>query len=309
MTTPGNDRHFLAIDLGATNTKYGVVRRDGVLVSQSVAPTPAAAGREALLSHLKQVARAAIEQARQAEVAPVALGIATAGWVNPHTGAVAYATENLPGWTGAPVADELRPIAGVPVAVENDANALAVAEKYFGAARDAEDFVCVTLGTGVGGGCYIGGRLHRGPHFFANAIGHVTLVADGLPCTCGRKGCLEVYANAAALARYDGGGRGAEDVIRAANEGDATAREAIRMYAHYLGAGLAGIVHLLDSPLIILAGGLTQDNLLLLDELRAELSREVTAWPQRRIELRYSDLGYFAGVLGAAAVAIETIER
>jgi glucokinase len=90
----------------------------------------------------------------------------------------------------------------MPVAVENDANALAVAEKAFGRARHAGTFVCITLGTGVGGGCYADGRLQRGAHFFANGLGHIQLDASGPPCTCGQSGCLETYTNAAALMRY-----------------------------------------------------------------------------------------------------------
>lgn len=301
-------RYFLGLDLGGTQTKYGVVSRDGELVAAASTPTPPGGGRQALLDHLKRVAREAFDLARQAGITPSALGVATAGWVDPRSGRVVYATENLPGWTGAEIADELEPAIGLPVAVENDANALAVAEKHYGAARDADDFMAVTLGTGVGGGCYIGGRLNRGPHFFANGIGHMTLVFGGLPCTCGRSGCLEVYANAAALLGYGGGGfASAEDLIREARAGNERAREAIRTYARYLAAGLASAVQLLDMPLIVLAGGLAQDNPLLLAELSRELPRQVTAAEMRRLEVRASPLGYYAGVLGAAAVAKEKL--
>lgn len=300
-------RWLLGIDLGGTQTKYGVVSRSGELLARASAPTPAG-GREALLDHLKRVARAALDLARQAGVRPSALGVATAGWVDPDRGTVVHATDNLPGWTGTEIAGELEGVVGLPVAVENDANALAVAEKHYGAARDAGDFIAVTLGTGVGGGCYIGGRLNRGPHFLANGIGHMTLVFEGLPCTCGRSGCLEVYANAAALVRYGGGAfASAEDLIRAAHAGNEPAREAIRTYARYLAAGLAGAVHLLDTPLIVLAGGLVQDNPFLLAELSRELTSQVTAARARRLEVRVSPLGYYAGVLGAAAVAIEKL--
>lgn len=302
-------RHFLAIDLGGTNTKYGLVSREGELLAVASSPTPPGGGRQALLDHLKRIVEAAKALARDAGVAASALGVATAGWVDPYTGKVAYATENLPGWTGTDIAGELGPAAGMPVAVENDANALAVAERHYGAGRDADDFVCLTLGTGVGGGCYIGGRLNRGPHFFANGIGHMTLVFDGLPCTCGRLGCLEAYTNSAALLRY-GEGRfaSAEDLIRAANGGEAQAAEAIRMYSRYLAAGLASAIQLLDSPLIILAGGLAQDNPLLVATLAEELQRQVTASTARRLEVRCSPLGYYGGVYGAAAVAKERLE-
>ena len=246
--------------------------------------------------------------AREAGLEPAALGIATAGWVDTGTGRVVYATDNLPGWTGTPISDEIAPAAGVRVAVENDANALAVAERHFGAARHVDDFVCVTLGTGIGGGCYIGGRLNRGAHFFANALGHIPIEVDGIACTCGRRGCLEPYANAAALVRYAGPGfSSAEAVIRAANAGDGRAREAIVTLARYLAVGLAALIELLDPAMLILSGGLAQDNPLLVPRLEAELAGRVPVWDLRQMRIAVSELGYFGGVLGAAAVARESL--
>lgn len=297
---------FLGIDLGGTNTKFGAVSAEGELLFRGTVPTPAGAGRDGLLDHLKRTAAECARQAAEAGIAAEALGIATAGWVDRRTGVVAYATENLPGWTGTPIATELVPVAGIPVAVENDANALAVAEKRFGLARNAADFVCFTLGTGVGGGCYTGSRLNRGRHSFANALGHIPIARTGPPCTCGRKGCLEMFANAAALVRYAGAGfADAGAVIAAANRGDRTARRAIGRLAEYLAAGSAAVIHLLDPELLIFSGGLVENNPLLLDRLRERLPREVTAWERRRVEVRASELGYYGGVYGAAAVAAE----
>jgi glucokinase len=199
----------------------------------------------------------------------------------------------------------LRDAFGLPVAVENDANALAVAEKRFGAAKNATDFVCITLGTGVGGGCYIGGRLNRGRHFFANALGHIPVVPEGAPCTCGKSGCLESYANASALMRYAAKGNftSCEEIIAAAHSGDQTAQSAIQMLARHLAIGCASIVNLLDPEMVILAGGLVQDNSLLLKAFGEELARRVTVWPERHLQVQASAFGYSAGVLGAAAVA------
>jgi N-acetylmannosamine-6-phosphate 2-epimerase/N-acetylmannosamine kinase len=294
-------RNVIGIDLGGTSTKYGIVSGDGRLLSEAVAPTPWSSGRETLLAHLQRIALGCASQAPEA----VAVGIATAGWVDPESGRVVYATENLPGWTGAQIAAEVSAAAGLPVAVENDANALAVAEYRFGAARHARDFVIITLGTGVGGGCYVGGKLNHGSHFFANAIGHMPVELDGVPCTCGLEGCLEAYTNAAALLRYAPGFATAEELIRAANAGERLAQAAIIVQARYLASGLASVVQLLDPELLIVSGGLAQDNPLLLEVLREELANRLTVWAQRRLEVRASDLGYHGGVLGAAAVALE----
>jgi predicted NBD/HSP70 family sugar kinase/putative N-acetylmannosamine-6-phosphate epimerase len=290
------------IDLGGTNTKFGLVSRHGELLWSGDAPTPAAGGREALLAHLKRIACELVERRR-----PEAIGIATAGWVDTTTGTVAYATENLPGWTGTRIAAEVGEAAGIPVAVENDANALAIAEKRFGAARPFDNFVCLTLGTGVGGGCYVGGRLNRGAHYFANAIGHITLELGGLPCTCGRNGCLEVYTNQAALLRYAGPGfADAREVIRAANSGDSRAAGAIRTLAGHLAQGCASLIHLLDPEALIISGGVAQENEILFAELRERLADLVTTWKLRRFQILPSSLGYHGGVLGAAAVATAT---
>jgi glucokinase len=286
----------LGIDMGGTNTKFGVITADGRLLLGGFVPTPSGGG-PVLLAHLKSVAIMLHEKARAAGLAPHALGIATAGWVDPHNGRVVYATENLPGWTGTRIAEE------------NDANALAAAESHFGAARGCRDFVCVTLGTGVGGGCYVGGRLNRGAHFFANALGHIPVVLDGLPCTCGLKGCLEVYANAAALLRYAAGlYASAEEVIAAANRGDALARAAILLYARHLAFGAASIVHLLDPELLVVAGGIAQDNPLLLAALESELAARLTVPDRRKLRIEVSSLGYYAGVYGAAAVVRESLQ-
>jgi glucokinase len=295
----------VGIDMGGTNTKYGLVTGQGELLFNATIPTPWRNGRDALLSHLQRIVSACLEEGCRRTLRPEAIGLATAGWPDPRSGQIVYATENLPGWTGAAPGACLREAFFLPVVVENDANAAAAAEKHFGAAKAVSDFVCITLGTGVGGGCYIGGRLNRGPHFFANGLGHIPIEPGGRPCTCGLAGCLETYTNASALVDYAAAGNYAsgEEVIAAANAGEGVAQQAIHTYAKYLAQGCAAIVSLLDPELLILAGGLAQNNPLLLGDFTEELSRRVTVWHQRKLRVALSSFGYSAGVLGAAAVA------
>jgi N-acetylmannosamine-6-phosphate 2-epimerase / N-acetylmannosamine kinase len=296
---------ILGIDMGGTNTKFGLVRSDGKLLWEETAPTPARAGRAGLLEHLSKVAQTGLERARRSLQEPAAIGLATAGWVNPHTGQVVYATDTLPGWTGAEIGRVIGDATGLTVYVENDANALAAGEAEFGAGRGLTDFLCITLGTGVGGGCYAGGRLNRGSHYFANALGHISIVPQGELCNCGKRGCLETYANAAALLRY-GKGRyaSADELIEAANENEPVALSAIRELADHLAIGCAILVHLLDPQALIVAGGLVQNNPLLVASLQEKLAERVTVWDQRQLRVMASELGYHAGVLGAAAVAL-----
>jgi len=162
--------------------------------------------------------------------------------------------------------------------------ALAIGEKQFGAGRDFDDFVCITLGTGVGGGCFIGGRLNRGAHFFANALGHIGIEPNGRPCTCGQAGCLEAYTSAAALLGYaEERYASAESLIAAANAGESTATAAVKAVAHHLAIGCGILLQLLDPQALILAGGLVQNNPLLISALEAELPNRVPAWEQRGI--------------------------
>ncbi len=300
--------YFVGIDLGGTNTKSGLVSSDGKLSFETHRPTPAHAGREQLLSHLKIIAREMLEQASKSGRAVSGVGVATAGWINPELGSVAYATENLPGWTGTPIAAELERVIDAKVAVENDANALAVAEKHFGVGRHYRDFLCITLGTGVGGGAYLRDRLNRGSHFFANAFGHLCIVPEGLPCSCGQRGCLEVYCNATALLRYGGPDFvDAELLIAEANNGHPRALSAVQTLGRYLAQGCALIIQMLDPQAIILSGGLAQNNPHLLRTLQASLSRLIPAWSERNLAIVPSTLGYYGGVMGAAAVAIEKL--
>lgn len=302
--------YVIGIDLGGTQTKYGVVRSDGALLFKSAVETPAKSGSHSLIENLKRVAERAMQEAKQAGCNPVALGVATAGWVDTKTGRVVYATDNLPGWTGARVGEELALASGLPVAVENDANALAVGEKRFGAAKSFTDFICLTLGTGLGGGCYVGGVLNRGTHFLANQIGHIPIVHDGLPCTCGIRGCLEPYVNAAAVIRYAGDSyTSAAQVIAAVNAGEKKACAAIKTLGQHLARGCATLVALLDPEALILGGGLTEKNPLLLACLRGELAQLLHPWEARQLQVIPSELGYHGGVLGAAALAFELEAR
>ena len=258
-------RYFLGIDLGGTNTKYGVASTDGELVRSGVAPTPVSGGRETLLCHLKRTVDICRSLAKESGVTPAGLGVATAGYVNSDTGRVVYATDNLRGGSGTPLAEALYEATTLPVAVENDANAFTVAEKHFGVATGVDDFICITLGTGVGAGAYVGGRLHRGANFMGNSVGHIIIQPDGRSCSCGRKGCLEAYTNAAAMLRYAHGSFASpEDLIRSAAFGHPEGRAAMRTYAAYLAAGLGTAIHLLAPAMLVLSGGLAENNSCLL---------------------------------------------
>lgn len=304
VQSAGSEEWVLGIDLGGTNTKYGLVSTRGEMAWDATAPTPASSGRAGLLSHLEKIALLGLDRARQSNREPKAIGIGTAGWVDPRTGHVVYATENLPGWTGTQIAETIQAAVKLPVYVENDANALAVGEKVFGAARDFDDFVCITLGTGVGGGCYVGGRLNHGAHCFANAFGHMCIYPGGRQCTCGQQGCLEAYTNGVALLEYaQHRYPNSVELIAAANEGEPAAVKAVETFAGHLAIGCSLLVQLLDPEALILAGGVAQNNPILISALEQKLATLVPVWGKRQLKILISEAGYHAGVLGAAALA------
>lgn len=286
---------YLGVDLGGTNIKSGIVMADGTVRNADSVPTPVAGGREAILQLLSSTVVSLQHTAQQQHLSPLAVGVSTAGWPDPATGTISYGTGNLPDWTGAPVAAAVRDAVALPVFVENDANALAIGERHFGSARDCDNFLCVTLGTGIGAGCFVNGALVRGSHFQAAALGHIEIEPGGLECTCGRRGCLEPYANASALLRYSGPAYGsARRVLGAARAGDQNSQQAIGKLAQYLARGLRVATRLLDPQRIILAGGLAQDNPFLVDHV---------ANAMEGVPVSVSTLGYHGGVAGAGAVA------
>lgn len=296
---------FAGLDIGGTNIKFGLVSGRGELREAGATATPAHAGREAMLACISAVVAQCVRRAGSMGMTLAGVGIATGGWVDPQAGRIIYATGNIPGWTGAGLGPAVAESCGLPVVVENDGNAFAVAERRFGDGAGVDDFVGITLGTGVGGGCYVNGRLSRGAWSLGNGIGHICVDPAGQRCTCGQRGCLETFANAAALVRYAGGAFGsAREVIAAANAGDVRAEQAIGILAGRLAAGCAAVIHMLDPAMLIFGGGLAQENPLLLARLAEELAGRVYGWSARRIALRASRLGYHAGVLGAAAVAM-----
>lgn len=295
------------IDLGGTNTKYGLVDEAGRILWSAVEATPAKEGPEALLSHLIRCAGRCTAEAERLGRQAAAIGIAAAGWAERESGKIAWATEGMPGWSGTQVAGVVEEAAGLPVVIENDARALAEGERRFGAAKGMRDFLCLTLGTGVGGGAVVQGKLLSGASALGGALGHFAVEPDGEPCPCGAKGCLESYASATALLRYAAPAQfgSAQELIEAANSGDGDARRALQTYARYLGQGIAALVNLFDPELVVLGGGLVQGNPQMIEAAMQEADGRIFARGARRVRVAASSLGYEAGLLGAAALALD----
>lgn len=307
----------IGIDVGGTKVAGALVGADGTIVAEARRDTPASdvQATEDMIVELIATLRAGHDVE--------AVGVGAAGWVDAARSTV-YFAPNL-AWQNEPLGEELTARCGLPVVIENDANAAAWGEYRFGAARDTPDSVTVTVGTGLGGGLVIGGVLYRGGFGIAGEIGHIQVVPGGRACPCGNIGCWEQYASGRALVRAareraaqhprdaetllelgDGtpaGIRGPH-VTAAAQDGDPVAIAAFGEISAWLGRGLADLVAVLDPGCFVLGGGVSEAGELVLEPARAAYEAEVSGRGKRPYaDVRLAEHANNAGVMGAADLA------
>jgi glucokinase len=302
----------VGVDVGGTKIAAGVVSPEGWLLNEVTYPTVNA--RERLLS---TIAGAITEVQRGYEAGGVCLAVP--GFILARENKVSSAA-NLEAIEGIPLKEELGGRTGLPVTVENDANAAAWGEFRFGVGKDVDDLVFVTLGTGVGGGVISHGVLLRGSRGMGGELGHITVQPAGPRCGCGNHGCLEALASGTAIARRarevadqrpdSALGRLAvertplgEDVLGIARKGDEVALEVLREAGVWLGIGLATIVNIFDPEVIAIGGGLSEAGDLMLEPARREIRLRSSSPSRDLVEIRKATLGARSGMLGAAALA------
>ena len=312
----------IGADLGGTNIRLALVDAEGGLSEPYRYPTPSQGGAAAIVETLAQGIRVLQHQARAHGIRLAGCGLGVAGLVDGPAGLV-YTAPNVAALQDLPLKKLLEEKIDVPVTLENDANVAAFAEYWLGAGRGVGSLICLTLGTGIGSGVILEGKILRGASGAAGEAGHMAVEAEGERCGCGAQGCLEAYSSAtailrdarAALARGEAtslrgpfGARPealtAKDVSDAARAGDAVARGILERAGRYLGVGLTSLVHLLNPDLITLAGGLTAAGDLLLAPALAELTRRAFPVLLHRTRVEYSALAETAGMLGAAGIVL-----
>jgi glucokinase len=286
----------LGLDLGGTAIKACVLSIDMPvsILDQRRAETRAARGPEAVLDRVAALARGAIADAGPVE----SVGLGAPGPLDVEHGRSLF-MPNLPGWTDVPVVAELERRLGLPVFLINDVRALTLAELELGAGRGCDDLVCFALGTGVGGGVVVGGRLLLGMNGTIGELGHQTVEPLGPQCRCGSRGCLEQYASGTAIAAA-AGRASAKEVVEAARSGDACAREVLDRAGTMLGIGIANSTLVVGPQRVIVGGGVAAAGDLLLEPARRELARRNRMMPVERIEVVPAELGSAAGSIGAA---------
>jgi len=315
-----NDELVIAADLGGTNLRAATIDREGRIHERTKHHTPKAERPD-------EIVRAIVAAARECESKSVergakvrAVSVVVPGTVQVENGVVTKAP-NVPSLNGFRLAAVLESELQWPAILENDANAAAVGEMWQGAGRGRKDIIMITLGTGVGGGIILDGKLLRGVDGSAGEVGHIGVEPfDGAPCTCGSRGCLEVYASATAIvrmtremgARYPHSPLRTSDeltsaaVYKSGTEGDELALEVFRRMGLYLGVGLASLINLFNPEMIVIGGGAAAGWDLFITHVREQVTERAFPVPARRAEIVQAERGDDAGILGAAHIAFET---
>ena len=303
---PPTSRH-LGLDLGGTNIKWVVAARDDVewrALDRGQVVTPAADGPDAVVARLAAVGAEALE--RFPDIRTVGIGIP--GLYDPAAGTTRFLV-NIPGaWAGRAVAGPVGAALGLPASLINDARAFGLAELRLGAARGASSMVGLTLGTGIGGVIAIDGRVYQGHDGTGGELGHQTLDADGPPCGCGNRGCLEAFARADRIAAACGTAT-AEAAMEAARAGDPKAVAGLLVIGRYLGIGIANMIAVVTPDVVVIGGGISAAFDLLHEPIEAELRARVRTTALDLVRVVPAELGTWAGAIGAAIHGAEAVER
>ncbi len=318
-------KYYIGIDLGGMSAKAGLMDEEGNVLCMARCETKAEDSAEVTAAHLAELADQLIEDREIAREEVVAIGIGSPGVINSESGNVVIWSNFH--WTNVPLGRLVSERAKLPVYVTNDANAAALGEAKYGSGKGFGDSVMITLGTGVGGGIVIGGKLFEGYRSAGGELGHTVLHRGGRLCTCGRRGCFECYASATALKREtriamdkhpdslmwkitprveDVNGKTPFEAERA---GDRYAKRIVKNYIQNLGEGIANIVNLLRPQVIILGGGVSNEGESLISRVRAFVLKNIYASAAyASLDIVRASLGNDAGMYGACAYAIERSE-
>ena len=306
------------IDIGGTGIKAGVVDHENHILGQAYVPTGAQRAWQQVIPDIAKAAQEALQSAGLCGEAVGSAGVGCPGTIDAKTGTVVY-SNNL-NWKDVPLAQALRRLLDVPVRISNDANCAALGEVCAGAAKGLQNVFMLTLGTGVGSGIILNGKIFEGGGPGGAEFGHTLLVENGERCTCGRRGCLESYASATALIRQ--ARRAAEaqpdsllctlcegDLSRmngripfqAARQGDPAALQVVQTYTAHLAAGIANAVNIFRPQAVLLSGGISKEGTYLTDPLTERVKQEVFGGAASFLpEIRTAQLGNNAGLIGAA---------
>lgn len=307
----------IGIDVGGTNIKIALVDENGKIIYSNSVPTYANMGYEYTVNNIKQSIRDLMKETNTTEQDIEGIGFDFPGQVDYKTGVVKLAP-NIPGWVNVPIAHMIEEEFHIPTRIDNDVRCAALGELKFGAGKGCENFVCITVGTGIGSGIVINGQLVRGAANAAGEIGHIKLqMKDGPLCGCGDTGCLEAFASGPSIVamaqEYLKGGKSAKFrelagdgeitpyiVAKAAEAGDPVAKRIFEIMGEYIGMGLVSVINLLNPEKVIVGGGVAESGDLLLEPIRKTVKARAMVVQRESVEIVPAQLGNSAGVIGAS---------
>ena len=312
------EKYRVGVDIGGTNVKIALVDKKGEILFSKTVPTRAEMGYEYTVGNIKQSIKELLEEAKIDKNSIEGIGFGFPGQIDCDLGIVRI-LPNIPGWINVPIADIMQKEFSVPVRVDNDVRCAALAELNYGAGSGCKNLICITIGTGIGSGLIVNGKLVRGASNAAGEIGHIKLsLHHGPICGCGDTGCMEAYASGPAIVAmakdYVAGGKstkfreiaGSVDAItpaivaQAANEGDVVAKRIFQVMGEYIGTGLASVVNLLNPEKIVIGGGVADAGDILMEPLKAALKNRAMPIQGSAVEVVPAQLGNTAGVIGAS---------
>ncbi len=314
--------YYIGVDLGGTKIYTALADGKGEIISRKKLPTEAKKGKKVILNNIINSIDSVIEQSKVTNEDINKIGIGSPGPLSVKKGVI-YRTANLP-WENVHIVDIIQEETGIPVKLENDANAAGLGEKWFGAGKDVSDLIYITVSTGVGGGFVINKKVYQGYDGAAAEIGHMIIEPDGPQCGCGNYGCLESFSSGTAIARE---GREVLEsdqkslikemsdnnpdnvdallVANAAKEGDKLAKDIYDQAGWYLGIGIANLINLFNPEMIVMGGGIMKDKELIEETMQESLNERAIETSLEQVEICKVALGDETGVKGAIAVAME----
>ncbi len=311
---------IIGVDLGGTNTRLGLIDDRGNVSERRNILTGYYKTKDRLLDALSLEIKMAIENSGLTKDKVLGLGIGIPGLID-HVKGIARKVTNIPGWEEVPLKEMMEKRLGIVTFIDNDVNAMALGEYMFGAGRNAENLICITLGTGVGGGIIINGNLYRGSTLSAGEIGHLSIEEDGPRCICGGFGCLERFVGnrfiVESTVRKIKEGRVTkidelvqrqlrkvtpEIINKAVQAGDRLAIEIWEEVGRHIGAALASVINLLDPDRIVIGGGVAQAGKVLFDVIKKTVRERAMPIPGENTKIVPAELGEDAGIIGASAL-------
>lgn len=307
----------LAIDLGGTNLRMAVVKEEGEVIIWKKRNTPG--DNRAIIQSIQEIVKEGINFCKDNTYQVVGIGISTGGRVDFNKGIIIDSTALISGWKNISLKEIIEKKFNLPAYVDNDGNCFAIAEKRFGKAKQLNNFIALVLGTGIGGGIYVDGNLLRGANNFASEIGHVSVDAEGPQCSCGGRGCIELFASGSGIARWASENPQLEHLFNskkeisskiiseAAMNGDPYAFKLLKAAGWKLGVAMAGLVNVFNPESIILSGSLLDIEHPYLEEFQKTVMEIAMKSNTKMLKIDRSDFPQEGGFLGAAALVLEEV--